>query len=415
MSVNYHIRGVDESVDKQLDEICPASLSKNQFYKEIFAEYVNRTYPLPLFDSGRKPELIVHGLPFKFIDLFAGIGGFRCALSALGGECVFTSEWDKYAVKTYQAWYGVDDVYDGDIRDLDLNLIPEHDVLCAGFPCQPFSLAGVSKKNSLGRKHGFEDEHQGNLFFSILKIIDDQRLRPPVLFLENVPNLKSHDKGRTWSIIKEELEARDYEVYSQIIDASRWVPQKRRRIFIVCFDRGIFGRDDQIGFKWPEPNAVTGPVLGDILETEPDTKYMLSDKLWRYLQDYAQKHRDKGNGFGYGLNGKNDIARTMSARYHKDGSEILIDQEGWQNPRRLTPTEAQKLMGYDGYAANYGFDGVFPSDVVSDTQAYRQFGNSVVPQAVEFVGREIVKAMNKGLSTTDNGCILKGRKRYPSD
>ena len=316
-------------------------------------------------------------------------------------------------MKTYQAWYGVDDVYDGDIRDLDLSLIPQHDILCAGFPCQPFSLAGVSKKNSLGRKHGFEDEHQGNLFFTILKIIDDQRLRPPVLFLENVPNLKSHDKGRTWSVIREELEERDYAVYSEIIDSSYWVPQKRRRIFIVCFDRGIFGRDDEIGFHWPSMEGLSGPVLGDILEKEPSTKYMLSDKLWQYLQDYAQKHREKGNGFGYGLNGPDDVARTMSARYHKDGSEILIAQKDWPNPRRLTPLEAQKLMGYDGYAKNYGFNDVFPSDVVSDTQAYRQFGNSVVPQAVEFVGCEIVKTMSNGLSTTENGCILKGRRRYP--
>jgi DNA (cytosine-5)-methyltransferase 1 len=348
-------------------------------------------------------------MPFKFIDLFAGIGGFRCGMTAAGGECVFTSEWDKYAAKTYQAWYGDDHIYTGDIREIDIALgIPDHDVLCAGFPCQPFSLAGVSKKNSLGRAHGFEDAKQGNLFFKIMDIVDIKR--PPVLVLENVKNLKGHDKGNTWKVIEESIRERDYAIYSKVLDARHWVPQHRERIFIVCFDKSVFGREDQIQFQMPTPDTTNNPTLSSILgESPPDKKYMLSDKLWQYLVDYAAKHKAKGNGFGYGLNTGKDVSRTMSARYHKDGAEILIKQKGWRNPRRLTPQEAMLLLGYSAkYSELFGHESGFPQ-VVSDTQAYRQFGNSVVPGIVEEVAHEVVRCMAEVIQRAGNGCLLKSR------
>jgi DNA (cytosine-5)-methyltransferase 1 len=405
MPNDFLIRDLSEDASNWIENARPAGLSKQEFLHQIIASAMQEPFQLPMFTQVTKPQLVYGELPFKFVDLFAGIGGFHCAMKSVGGSCVFTSEWDKYAAKTYQAWYGADGIFTGDIRDLPPPEIPDHDVLCAGFPCQPFSLAGVSKKNSLGRKHGFEDEHQGNLFFSILNIIDEKR--PPVLFLENVPNLKSHDKGRTWQVIEDSLLDRDYVVYSNLVDASQWVPQKRRRVFIVCFDRNIFGREDQIRFEWPENRPELGPALETILESSPDKKYMLSDKLWKYLFDYAAKHREKGNGFGYGLNTGSDVARTMSARYHKDGSEILIKQKSWKNPRRLTPREAQLLMGYDSrYARMFGHEEAFPQ-VVSDTQAYRQFGNSVVPQAVESVAKQMVKVISQGITRTGNGCLLK--------
>ena len=329
---------------------------------------------------------------FKFIDLFAGIGGFRCGMSAAGGSCVFTSEWDKYAAMTYQSWYGDTDIYQEDIRGIDIELIPDHDVLCAGFPCQPFSLAGVSKKNSLGRAHGFNDVDQGDLFFKVMDIVDGKR--PAVLLLENVKNLKSHNKGNTWKVIEDLITERDYLIYSSVIDARYWVPQHRERIFIVCFDRKVFGNEGEINFNFPKTNKKNVPVLSGILESKPNKKYMLSDKLWLYLQDYAKKHQAKGNGFGFGLNTGKNVARTMSARYHKDGSEILIKQKGWRNPRRLTPKEAMKLLGYKNkYSKMFGHKGSFPQ-VVSDTQAYRQFGNSVVPLIVEEVGHAIVNCMD---------------------
>ena len=349
-------------------------------------------------------------VPFRFIDLFAGIGGFRAGLTALGGSCVFTSEWDKFSVRTYRAWYGDEAVYTEDVRELDSREIPDHDLLCAGFPCQPFSLAGVSKKNSLGHRHGFDDEKQGNLFFKIMDVVD--RKRPPVLFLENVKNLRSHDKGRTWQVIQEALIERGYSVFSRVVDASAWVPQHRERIFIVCFAREIFGREDEIGFRFPEHDDAPNPTLADVLESKaPDRKYMLSDKLWKYLQDYAEKHRRKGNGFGYSVFGGDDIARTLSARYYKDGSEVLIAQKGFRNPRRLTPDEARRLMGFsDRYAAMFGHENGFPI-VVSDTQAYRQFGNAVVPEVVEAIGREILRVMSRAVLSSANGCLLKGRAR----
>ena len=311
--------------------------------------------------------------PLRFIDLFCGIGGFRIAFEKIGGKCVFSSDWDKFSQQTYEANFG-EKPY-GDIHSVGVSDIPSHDVLCGGFPCQPFSIAGVSKKNSLGRLHGFDDAKQGNLFFSIADIIDYHR--PAAFILENVKNLKSHDKGRTFDVIKRTLkEHLGYTVYTKIIDAKSVVPQHRERIFLIGFREF---RD----FEFPSfPEE--GPKLGSILEAKPDVKYTLTDHLWKYLQNYAEKHRAAGNGFGFGLVTGKDTTRTLSARYHKDGSEILISQKS-KNPRRLTPRECARLMGY-------------PEDykiVVSDTQAYRQFGNSVVVPVVENLAKAVRDALKR--------------------
>lgn len=311
---------------------------------------------------------------FKFIDLFAGIGGFRLAFESVGGTCVFSSEWDKFAAQTYEANFG-EKPY-GDIRSIDIADIPPFDILCAGFPCQPFSLAGVSKKNSLGRKHGFDDEKQGNLFSFIASILGQHQ--PPAFVLENVKNLKSHDSGRTFKIIYRTLtDVLGYNVHYKIIDAKNVVPQHRERIYIVGFREPRW-------FEFPEfPSRE--PKLKTILEKNVDSKYTLSDHLWQYLRDYALKHRAAGNGFGFSEFTGRDVARTLSARYHKDGSEILVSQGEGKNPRRLTPRECARLMG-------------FPPDFtipVSDTQAYRQFGNSIVVPVVEAVAREVVISLSR--------------------
>jgi DNA (cytosine-5)-methyltransferase 1 len=311
---------------------------------------------------------------FKFIDLFCGIGGFRFAFERAGGECVFSSDWDKYSRITYDANFGTQP--HGDIHSVAVADIPKFDILCAGFPCQPFSLAGVSKKNSLGRKHGFDDEKQGNLFFSIAEILDYHQ--PRAFVLENVKNLFSHDKGRTFRIIHDTLtKALGYTLYHQVIDARSVVPQHRERIFLVGFKPAR-------SFEFPKyPDH--GPKLASILDHDVPAKYTLSDHLWKYLQDYAKKHKAAGNGFGYGLFTGVDVARTLSARYHKDGSEILISQGPRKNPRRLTPRECCRLMGYPN-------DFLIP---VSDTQAYRQFGNSVVVPVVERIAGAVVAALSK--------------------
>jgi DNA (cytosine-5)-methyltransferase 1 len=289
---------------------------------------------------------------------------------------VYTSEWDKYAQKTYRAWFG--DVPDGDITKVDPKSIPDHEILTAGFPCQPFSIAGVSKKKSLGRLHGFRDKKQGNLFFYLADIVKAKH--PPVLLLENVKNLRSHDGGKTWKVIHDTLEELGYAVFYKIIDASHWVPQHRERIFIVCFDKKLFG--DASGFSFPIDSR-KNPKLTDILEKTPDPKYTLTPHLWRYLQDYAKKHKEKGNGFGFGMPDLKGISRTLSARYYKDGSEILIMQGAGKIPRRLTPRECARLMGFpDKYKI-----------VVSDTQAYRQFGNALVPPIAEAVGRQALELL----------------------
>jgi DNA (cytosine-5)-methyltransferase 1 len=328
---------------------------------------------------------------FTFIDLFAGIGGFYMGMVANGGKCVFSSEWDKYANQTYREWIGGEHLDSRDIRTMDYADIPDHDVLCAGFPCQPFSIAGVSKKNALGRPHGFQDQEQGNLFFAICDIAKAKK--PRVMLLENVKNLVGHDKGNTWRIINESLDALGYEVRSAVIDARSWVPQHRERIFIACFDRDYFSDEEIDAFRFPKvPEAELR--LRDILEKKaPDKKYMLTPNLWKYLQDYSAKHKARGNGFGYSLVGPNDVARTLSARYYKDGSEILIKQPRWDRPRRLTPQECARLQGFNSrFSKMLGHGDAFPI-VVSDMQSYKQFGNAVSPLVVEAVGKPLIKVL----------------------
>ena len=324
--------------------------------------------------EGQYGSAVATTKPLRFIDLFCGIGGFRIAFEKAGCKCVFSSDWDKYSQQTYKANFG--EQPHGDIHSVAVKDIPPFDILCAGFPCQPFSLAGVSKKNSLGRKHGFEDEKQGNLFFSIADILSVHN--PQAFVLENVKNLQSHDGGRTFNIIYRTLtEELGYHVYYKIIDAKSFVPQHRERIFIVGFKPNRH-------FEFPVlPKE--GPKLASILEKDVPEKYTLTDHLWDYLQNYARKHREAGHGFGFGLVTGADVARTLSARYHKDGSEILIAQGGGKNPRRLTPRECCRLMGYpDSF--------IIP---VSDTQSYRQFGNSVVMPVVASVAGEVVSSLKR--------------------
>lgn len=408
MSKNLLIRDLSPEDLEWIKSAKPPGVTQNEFLQSVLADARSTSWQPGLFDHVVQPKVVYANIPFKFIDLFAGIGGFRSAMTSLGGTCVFTNEWDKYACKTYQTWYGDEDVHAGDINEINIaDEIPDHDVLCAGFPCQPFSLAGVSKKASLGRAHGFECAAQGNLFFRIMDIVDEKR--PPVLFLENVKNLKSHDKGNTWRVIEKNLADRQYTVFSKIIDARSWVPQHRERFFIICFDKHVFGHMEESDFGFPDTPDQPNPLLGEVLhKSAPERKYMLSDKLWAYLQGYAEKHRKKGNGFGYSLFGRGDVARTLSARYHKDGSEVLIKQRGWKNPRRLTPFEARDLMGFDDrYARLFGHSDGFPQ-VVSDTQAYRQYGNAVVPKVVEAVGKQVVNAMTKTVFRSNHACLLKG-------
>jgi DNA (cytosine-5)-methyltransferase 1 len=325
---------------------------------------------------------------FTFIDLFAGIGGLRKAMESAGGHCVFTSEWDAFAQKTYHANFSDNRPIAGDIREVDAAAIPEHDVLVAGFPCQPFSIAGVSKKNALGRLHGFQDETQGTLFFDVLRVL--MHHRPAAFLLENVKNLKSHDKGRTFDVIRRKLtEELGYTLHTRIIDAANFVPQHRERIVMVGFRENTgFSYDDLVlpgragrgmrdvfhpedGSEAPESHFTVGP------DAKVSDKYTLTDKLWQYLQGYAAKHKAAGNGFGFGLVDGDSISRTLSARYYKDGSEILVSRGQGNNPRRLTPRECARLMGYDDSFR-------IP---VSDTQAYKQFGNSVAVPVFAEVAR----------------------------
>jgi len=316
---------------------------------------------------------------FDFIDLFAGIGGTRIAFSNAGGKCVFSSEWDEYCKKTY--FENFREMPEGNITEIKESTIPDHDVLVAGFPCQPFSIAGVSKKKSLGRAHGFLDKTQGTLFFEIARILKAKK--PPVFLLENVKNLLRHDKGNTFKIICETLKSLNYNIQYEIIDAACYVPQHRERLFIVGLHKKHFGKD--VYFKFPK-HPTRHTKMKDILESKVDSKYTLSDKLWKYLQEYADKHKAKGNGFGYGMANPNGIARTLSARYFKDGSEILIPQKD-KNPRRLTPYECSRLMGFDK-SFKKGFKKSFKIPV-SDTQSYKQFGNTVVVPLVETIAKSI--------------------------
>jgi DNA (cytosine-5)-methyltransferase 1 len=358
---------------------------------------------------------------FRFIDLFAGIGGIRKGFEAIGGQCVFTSEWNKEAVRTYKAnWFNDEQAhkFNLDIREVTLSdkpevseidaythideHIPDHDVLLAGFPCQPFSLAGVSKKNSVAR------------------II--RAKKPAIFVLENVKNLKSHDKGKTFKVIMETLDELGYEVADaadigkndpKVIDGKHFLPQHRERIVLVGFRRDLNIHDGftlrNISKFYPERR----PTFGELLQPEVDGKYILSTKLWEYLYNYAKKHAAKGNGFGFGLvNPENtdSVARTLSARYHKDGSEILIDR-GWNmakgeedfadeenqanRPRRLTPRECARLMGFEKP------DGKPFRIPVSDTQSYRQFGNSVVVPVFEAVAKLLEPYILKAVSAVD--------------
>lgn len=348
----------DEYVAKVAED--PATYS-------LFSDFFNVPFPGP-----KEPK-------FTFIDLFAGMGGFRLAMQAQGGKCVFSSEWNKYAQKTYLANFG--EMPFGDItKEMTKSYIPKNfDVLCAGFPCQPFSIAGVSKKKSLGMETGFKDKTQGTLFFDVADIIS--RHRPKAFFLENVKNLMSHDKGNTFKVIKGTLEELRYSLHYLVMDGQTYVPQHRERIMIVGFDQDVFHGKEQ--FVFPEQKQSTRSIK-EILDPDIDEKYTLSDKLWGYLQNYAEKHRAKGNGFGFGMVDLNGISRTLSARYYKDGSEILIPQTGGKNPRRLSPRECARLMGYpDEYRLNQ----------VSDVQAYRQCGNSVVVPLITAISEQLVKTM----------------------
>lgn len=366
MTKQIHIR-LDDKIYNTLSEY---SAITNKPVQDCVIE------ALALMLDDRHKERQVKKGKFTFIDLFAGIGGMRLAFEACGGQCVFTSEWDRYCQKTYFENFGV--MPHGDITKICEKDIPNHDILVAGFPCQPFSIAGVSKKNSLGRKTGFLDKTQGTLFFDVVRILNEKR--PRAFLLENVKNLRSHDKGNTWKVIMESLDELDYQVFSDVLDGQLYVPQHRERVFIVGFDRKHYGGNITFSFNLTPPKHK--PVLKDILEKDVDAKYTLSDHLWQYLQDYAVRHRAKGNGFGFGLADLNGITRTLSARYYKDGSEILIPQEG-KNPRRLTPRECARLQGFDDSF-------IIP---VSDTQAYKQFGNSVVVPLVTAIAELIVNKM----------------------
>lgn len=360
-----HIRIDDELYEELNAYSTMAEQSMQDCVREAVAYYVSDI---------RKKQRNVTDKQFSFIDLFAGIGGMRIAFDRAGGHCVYSSEWNKYSQQTYFANFG--EQPEGDITQVNETDIPDHDILVAGFPCQPFSIAGVSKKNSMGKATGFADKTQGTLFFDVCRILKEKR--PKAFMLENVKNLCSHDKGRTFQIIKESLDELNYEVFHDVLDGQNFVPQHRERILIVGFDRERYGKNIDFEFKLMPKDPK--PVMRDILDAEVESKYTLSDKLWIYLQNYAAKHKAAGNGFGYGIAPLNGISRTISARYYKDGSEILIAQEG-KNPRRLTPRECARLQG-------------FPDDFkipVSDTQAYKQFGNSVVVPLMENVAKLIVE------------------------
>jgi DNA (cytosine-5)-methyltransferase 1 len=313
-----------------------------------------------------------------FIDLFCGIGGMRLAFESAGSRCVFSSDWDKFAQQTYAANFG--ESPHGDLRKITSDEIPDHDILVGGFPCQPFSISGVSKKNSLGRAHGFADRTQGTLFFEIARVIRDKQ--PEAFLLENVKNLVGHDSGRTFNVILQTLEKDlDYFIEYKILDAAPYVPQHRERLYIVGF------REPRI-FTWPD-SAVSYPAFRSILDRTPDDKYTLTTHLWDYLKRYAKKHREAGNGFGYSLADLEGVSRTLSARYYKDGSEILISRGPGRNPRRLTPRECARLMGFPESFA-------IP---VSDTQAYKQFGNSVVVPLIADLATQVVDALRSPVVT----------------
>lgn len=368
MAKQVHIR-VDDDV---YDELCDFSSVSGQSIQDCLSVAIRQ-----LLVSAKEEPTGKRG-QYTFIDLFAGIGGMRIAYEKAGARCVYSNEWNKYSQQTYYANFGVQP--DGDITKVAAKSIPNHDILVAGFPCQPFSIAGVSKKQSLGKATGFADKTQGTLFFDICRILKAKR--PKAFMLENVKNLCSHDKGRTFKIIKDSLNELNYAIFYAILDGRDYVPQHRERIVIVGFDRERYG--DDIDFAFSLNPKKKPPVVKDILEPQVSDRYTLSDKLWTYLQNYAAKHKEAGNGFGYGMAPLDGVTRTISARYYKDGSEILIAQEG-KNPRRLTPRECARLQG---------FPDTFKIPV-SDTQAYRQFGNSVVVPLMTEVAKLVVKKLQQ--------------------
>lgn len=356
-------------------------LNKNEFsrirkYIREHNENGEMSVPYP------KPEKA----KFKFIDLFAGIGGFRQALQNLGGNCVFSSEWDKHAAETYYANYGVYPF--GDIRSINPNTIPDHDILCAGFPCQPFSIAGVSKKNSMGRATGFEDKIQGTLFFEIAKIL--QAKRPPLIFLENVKNISSHDNGRTISTIKQTFMDLHYEVLIDVVDGKEWVPQHRERVFFLGYDTLKFGELDSDEFFIPKKPSLgyVYPTLDTIIDSS-NTERTLTDGTWNALKRHKEKHASKKNGFGYSILKypitPNQVTWTISARYHKDGADCLVPQKD-RNPRQLSLKEVARLQGFDDTKFK------FP---VGITYAYKQLGNSVVVPAIEESAKVLVGLLER--------------------
>jgi DNA (cytosine-5)-methyltransferase 1 len=375
--ISHYLQKKDKSLKKEAVTFAREIL-QDYLKDEVISDSLAEEAIHLLFNSGSEIFPAPEKPKFTFIDLFAGVGGFRIAMQNNGGECIFSSEWDKMAQRTYYSNFG--EIPFGDITKAETKQwIPKNfDILCGGFPCQPFSIAGVSKKNSLGRKHGFEDEKQGNLFFHIAEIIEKHR--PKAFFLENVKNLVSHDKGNTFKVIKETLLDLGYSFHTKVLNGKHFVPQHRERTFMVGFDSRIFKYREK--FDFPELPAADHKVRS-ILEKKVDPKYTLTDHLWKYLQDYARKHKEKGNGFGFGLVNLDGISRTMSARYYKDGSEILIPQPG-KNPRRLSIRESARLQGYPDH---------FFVEAVSMNQAYKQFGNSVVVPLIEIIGGKITEVI----------------------
>ncbi|WP_418684790.1 DNA (cytosine-5-)-methyltransferase [Akkermansia sp.] len=368
MAKQVHIR-VDDTTYEELNEYSALSGQSMQDYLSVAIRQllVKKREDIPRKETD-----------YTFIDLFAGIGGMRIAYERAGGHCVYSNEWNRYSQKTYFVNFG--EYPDGDITKVNAADIPNHDILVAGFPCQPFSIAGVSKKQSLGRATGFEDKTQGTLFFDVCRILKEKR--PKAFMLENVKNLCSHDKGRTFKVIQESLEELNYKIFFRILDGKSYVPQHRERIVIVGFDQERYGKN--VTFEFNLPLSEKTPVIRDILESDVSDKYTLSDKLWVYLQNYAAKHKAAGNGFGYGIAPLDGASRTISARYYKDGSEILIAQNG-KNPRKLTPRECARLQGFpDSFKIP-----------VSDTQAYKQFGNSVVVPLMSEVAKLVIYNLRK--------------------
>lgn len=330
--------------------------------------YQKPLFPIDWEDIPFRPRKITK---FTFIDLFAGIGGFRIAMQENGGKCVFSSEWDPYAKQTYEANFG--EVPFGDIRKIDSDSIPDHDVLCAGFPCQPFSLAGVSARNALNVAHGFACETQGTLFFDIVRIIKEKR--PKIAFLENVKNLISHEGGKTFSVIRNTIELLGYSFSYKLIDSSPLVPQRRVRCYIVCI------RDDNSDFVFPKISGAPLP-LRSILETNINGSFTISDKLWAGHKRRTQNNLDRGTGFTAFCADLDKPSNTIVARYGKDGKECLIPQ-GRKNPRMLSPRECARLQGFP---ENF----LIP---VAKTAAYRQFGNSVAIPVIKLISKEIVKVL----------------------